>query len=90
LYLFPALIRLDRQNGRGSVGMWSLAILGLAATTVAVGLAFVPPRGATHWMNYVLNLVLQTGAVMGLGVALVAVSRRRGDAADPRAAPRSS
>jgi amino acid transporter len=90
LYLFVALVRLDRQTATGTWWGWALAALGFAATSVAVVLAFVPPRGATNWVSYVLNLVLQTAAVMAVGVALYAVSRRRADAAGPREALRSS
>jgi len=92
LYLFPALIRLDlveRVPARAR-WLWGLAVVGFLATAVAVGLAFVPPRGATSPTNYVLNLVLQTTAVMAVGIGLYALSRRRADAAGPPAAPRSS
>ena len=61
LYLFPALIRLDRQesarssdaNGGMIAGRWTwgLAMVGFAATAVAVGLAFVPPRGTSNWIE---------------------------------------
>jgi amino acid transporter len=102
LYLFPALITLDRRQIEGTPGaeapgprrtrwgMWSLAMLGFAATATAVGLAFVPPRGASNWTGYVLNLVLQTAAVIAVGLVLHAISRRRAGAGDPLAAPRSS
>jgi glutamate:GABA antiporter len=103
LYLFLALITLDRraepagQPGaetpgpqRQRWGMWLLAMVGFAATAVAVGLAFVPPRGASNLVGYVLNLVLQTAAVVAVGLVLYAISRRRADAGDRLAAPRSS
>lgn len=104
LYLFLALIALDRQEQRtaashaaaparpaaGRWKMWSLAMVGFAATAIAVTLAFVPPRGASNWAGYVLNLVLQTAAVMAVGVVLYAISLRRAGAAGPPAALRSS
>jgi amino acid transporter len=105
LYLFPAMITLDRREGNPGAeapgllrarstaprwGMWGLAILGFAATAVAVGLAFVPPRGTSNWIGYLLNLVSQTAAVIAVGLVLYAISRRRADAADPPAALRSS
>jgi amino acid transporter len=101
LYLFCALIRLDRQSPdrdalstvrarSGRAWTWGLAALGFTATAVAVGLAFVPPKGTANWTSYVLNLVLQTSIVMAVGVVLFALSRRRAGAAGPPAAPRSS
>jgi amino acid transporter len=76
LYLFATLVRLDRAVGHVRPGMWSLAALGFAATAIAVALAFVPPRGATNWTNYVLNLVLQTLVVVSGGIVLGLRGRR--------------
>lgn len=101
LYLFAALVTLDRREqafagnpgaeAPGSrVAMWGLALLGFAATAIAVALAFVPPRGTSNWIGYVLNLVSQTAAVIAVGLVLYAISRRRADAGDPPAALRSS
>jgi amino acid transporter len=82
LYLFVALIHLDRLNVEHSRDpqrwwKWGLAVVGFMATAIAVGLAFVPPVGTKNTTNYIVNLLIQTGAVIMVGFVLYAISGRR-------------
>ncbi len=106
LYLFLALVRLRRLNPLdsadpndaqallvpgGRVGLWSVAIGGFIATLVSLVLVFVPPAGTENVANYEANVILQSLAVLGVGFALYAVSRRGAGtrAPSPSAPPRS-
>ena len=84
LYLFAALVRLrpeEAKGGRalripgGSAGTWTLAAVGFAATAIALALTFVPPPGSNA-LTYEVNLILQAGIMLGIGVAFYAWSRR--------------
>ncbi len=87
LYLFAALMRLSGGNDRtrdrvvrvpgGRIGIVLVALSGLAATMVAIVLAFVPPPGTENVANYEANLFLQTGGVLAVGLALYGFSKRR-------------
>jgi amino acid transporter len=91
LYLFVALIQLDRQTsaaqsdgapaggdkGSHRAWTWTLAGVGFAAAAIAVALTFVPPTGTANRVNYVVNLLVQTAVVIGAGIALYAIMRRR-------------
>jgi amino acid transporter len=73
LYLFVALVRLERAAGRPALqvwGLWLAAVVGFAATAVSMGLVFLPPEGTTNVFNYEANLVLQTAAVIAVGLGL--------------------
>lgn len=87
LYLFAALMRLSggthaaidntvRVAG-GRLGTVLVALSGLATTSVAIVLTFMPPPGTENVANYEANLLLQTGGVLAVGLALYAWSRRR-------------
>jgi amino acid transporter len=76
LFLFVGLFRLLR-GPELTIGIRLAAIVGLIATAVAMALAFVPPAGTTNVLNYEVNLVGQTAAVMAAGVGLYAFGRRR-------------
>jgi amino acid transporter len=68
------LTRAMRVPG-GVAGMTLVTTLGLLATTISLGLLFVPPPGTTAVLNYELNLILQTLAVIAVGWIMY---RRRG------------
>ena len=85
LYLFAALVRLRREplpvSGAllipgGRAGMWAVAAVGFAATTIAIVLTFVPPPGS-NVTAYEANLIVQGAAMLGLGGFLYWLSRRR-------------
>jgi len=83
LYLFAALVRLRRDTTRpltgeirvpgGSLGLWTVALVGFAATAIALGLTFVPPPGVNA-TTYEVNLVVQAAAMIGAGLILYRVS----------------
>jgi amino acid transporter len=77
LFLFVGLFRLLR-GPELTIGIRLAAIVGLGATAVAMALAFVPPAGTTNVLNYEVNLVWQTAAVMAAGVGLYYFGRRSG------------
>jgi amino acid transporter len=87
-YLFAALVRLARREAGGSepvrvaggrFGMLLVVICGITATAVAIALTFVPPGGTGNVANYEANLVLQTAAVVVVGLAVYGWSRRDGE-----------
>jgi glutamate:GABA antiporter len=79
LYLFVALIRLRRGAGPpspgefripgGTPGLWAIALTGFAATAIALALTFLPPSGSDA-LTYELNLLVQAGIMLGVGVGL--------------------
>jgi glutamate:GABA antiporter len=69
LYLFAAQVRLLPDSPR------ALAWLGFAATAISLALTFVPPPGSNA-LTYEVNLVVQAGVMLGLGVGLYRWSRR--------------
>jgi amino acid transporter len=83
LYLFAALVRLRREAQTpmpdeirvpgGTVGLWIFALVGFAATAIALGLTFVPPPGVNA-TTYEVNLVVQAAAMIGAGLILYRVS----------------
>jgi amino acid transporter len=77
LYLFLAQIRLLPDAPR------PLALLGFAATAISVALTFLPPPGS-NTLTYEVNLIVQAGVMLGVGVGFYTWSRRR------PAAPRQS
>jgi amino acid transporter len=88
LYLFLALVRLrrldpiqpgDRQSllvPGGRLGLWLVTIAGFIATVISLTLVFVPPAGTGNVVNYEANVLLQSAAVMGVGLSLYAMTRR--------------
>jgi amino acid transporter len=72
LYLFAAQLRLVPGERR-----WP-AMLGFAATALALALTFVPPPGS-NVLTYEINLIVQAALVLGAGIALQAWSRRQAD-----------
>lgn len=89
LYLFAAFIRLRSMDVSmtadastivlpgGTLGAWLIAGCGLLATLIAMGLVFVPPAGTTNVMNYEANLIGQAAVLIGVGMALYFVARRK-------------
>ena len=86
-YLFAALVRLARREAGGPepvrvaggrLGLVLVVVCGIAATAVAIALTFVPPGGTGNVANYEANLVLQTAAVLVVGLAIYGWSRRTG------------
>jgi amino acid transporter len=88
VYLFASFIRLrtlDRDLPRdensitvpgGPTGAWVMAGCGMAATVISMGLVFVPPPGTENVLNYEVNLIGQTLALIGVGLAFYAAARR--------------
>lgn len=90
LYLFLALVRLRRLDGvhdraegfhvpGGSIGLWTVACSGFAATAVSLLLVLVPPPGTENVMNFEMNLFLQAAAVVGIGLGFYWYSVRTAD-----------
>ncbi len=69
LYLFAAQVRLLPDSPT------SLAFLGFAATAISLALTFVPPPGS-NVLTYEVNLIVQAGVMMGLGLGLYLWSAR--------------
>jgi uncharacterized membrane protein YidH (DUF202 family) len=53
-----------------------MAGCGMAATVISMGLVFVPPPGTENVLNYEVNLIGQTLALIGVGLAFYAAARR--------------
>src|SRR5688572_11586642 len=82
LYLFASFLRLrsiDRDLPTddntvtlpgGHLGAWLIAGCGLLSTGIAMGLVFIPPAGTENVLNYEVNLVGQTTALIGVGMIL--------------------
>ena len=80
LYLFAAFLRLRTLDAGlpsdentvtlpgGKVGAWLIAGCGMLATVIAMGLVFVPPPGTENVLNYEVNLIGQTLALIGVGM----------------------
>jgi amino acid transporter len=91
LYIFMSLARLRGEvsdfDGQpltkamrvpgGSAGTALVTICGLLATTISLGLIFVPPPGTDEVLNYELNLILQALVVIGVGWMVYRRGRRR-------------
>jgi glutamate:GABA antiporter len=84
LYLFAALVRLRREATTGAgemripggvIGLWSIAVVGFTATAIALCLTFIPPPG-TNAVTYEVNLIAQAAIMIGIALALYAVSNR--------------
>jgi amino acid transporter len=75
LFLFWGLWRL-LKGPELTLGLRLAGFAGLAATAISMVLVFVPPAGTTNVLNYEVNLVWQTAAVMAGGVGLYAFGRR--------------
>ena len=86
LYLFAALVRLRRgvhapapgetRIPGGSGGLWTVALVGSAATAIALALTFVPPPGSNA-LTYEVNLLVQAGLMLGAGLVLYWMVGRR-------------
>jgi amino acid transporter len=76
VYLFWGLWRL-LKGPELTVGLRLAAIAGLVATIVSMVLVFVPPEGTENVLNYEVNVVWQTAAVIAGGVGLYLFGRRR-------------
>jgi amino acid transporter len=84
LYIFLSLGRLRREASPfdeqsltkamrvpgGSLGLVLVTAFGFLATSIALGLLFVPPPGTTEVLNYEINLILQALVVVGIGWVL--------------------
>ncbi len=76
LYLFLGLGRLLKGTEL-TLGLRVAALAGLAATTISMILVFIPPAGTTNVLNYEVNIVWQTAAVMAGGIGLYYFGRRK-------------
>jgi amino acid transporter len=88
-YLFAAFIRLRTIDADiladenavtlpgGTVGAWLIAGCGMFATVIAMALIFVPPPGTENVLNYEVNLIGQTLALIGIGMFFYWAARRR-------------
>jgi glutamate:GABA antiporter len=75
VYLFLGLMRL-LKGAELTLGLRLAALAGLAATVISMILVFVPPSGTANVLNYEVNLIWQTAAVVAGGVALYRFSSR--------------
>ena len=75
VYLFLGLMRL-LKGPELTLGLRLATVAGLAATVISMILVFVPPSGTANVLNYEVNLVWQTAAVLAGGVALYRFSSR--------------
>ena len=75
VFLFWGLTRL-LKGPELTLGLRLAALAGLAATVISMVLVFVPPAGTENVLNYEVNLIWQTAAVMAGGVALYYFGRR--------------
>jgi amino acid transporter len=88
VYLFAAFIRLRTLDAGmsvdentvtlpgGTVGAWAITGCGMLATIIAMGLVFVPPPGTENVLNYEVNLIGQTLALIGIGMFFYWGARR--------------
>jgi glutamate:GABA antiporter len=74
LYLFACVPKLSERR---TPAIWSAALVGFAATAISMALCFVPPPGTTNVASYEANLVLETLAVVIVGIVLGVASRRK-------------
>jgi amino acid transporter len=74
LYLFACVPKLSERR---TPAIWSAALVGFAATAISMALCFVPPPGTTNVGSYEANLVLETLAVVVVGIVLGVASRRK-------------
>jgi glutamate:GABA antiporter len=77
VFLFLGLARL-LKDAELTLGLRLAAFAGLAATVISMVLVFVPPAGTTNVLNYEINLVWQTAAVVAGGIGLYYFGRRAG------------
>ena len=84
VYLFLGLTRL-LAAGERTIAIYVTAAMGLVATIVSMLLVLVPPSGTANILNYEVNLIWQTAAVIATGFGLYVWAKRQGRG---RAAPR--
>jgi hypothetical protein len=75
LYLFLAVLGTPPPSPASSFLEWPrlrrvLAWSGALTTLVAMALLFVPPVGTKNWINFEVNLILQSVAVAVLGLVV--------------------
>jgi amino acid transporter len=76
VYLFVGLMRL-LKGPELTLGLRLAAWAGLAATVISMILVFVPPSGTANVLNYEVNLIWQTAAVLAGGIGLYYFGRRQ-------------
>ena len=76
VYLFLGLWRL-LKGAELTLGLRLAAAAGLGATIVSMILVFVPPSGTANVLNYEVNLIWQTAAVLAGGIGLYYFGRGR-------------
>ena len=76
VYLFVGLMRL-LKGPELTLGLRLAAWAGLAATVISMILVFVPPSGTANVLNYEVNLIWQTAAVVAGGIGLYYFGRRQ-------------
>jgi amino acid transporter len=74
LYLFAVYVRLRETPMTPTA--WLLAACGFVATSISIGLVFIPPAGTENVLNYEANLIGQSLLLLGLGFGFSVVSRR--------------
>ncbi len=61
----------------GKAGEWLVAGTGGLATAISLGLVFVLPPGTENGINYEINVIGQSVAIIGIGLVLYRRARRR-------------
>ncbi len=85
LYLFAALIRLQREPAAADViripggkrVAYFVGTLGFITSVVTIVLSLVPPSEEPHKILAVAKIVIATGALVGVGVVLFYLGRQR-------------
>jgi hypothetical protein len=57
---------------------------GAGTAALAIAVTLVPPPGVRQVSNYVVGLLVQAGALLGVGLVFYARARRMKSAAGPR------
>ncbi len=75
LYVFASFVKL--KPGTRSPAAFAIGGLGFISTLASLALVFVPPPDTKDGVSFLLNIVLQGAAVVGVGLAIFVFNRAR-------------